>query len=267
MKQVLVLCVLLSSAAVSALAVPTVVGTHAVFAEFTEIVGGEHVEVLSIIPSGFCPAHYDLRPSDIRAVARADLVLYSGIEVWMDTLISAAGSDTQVVRLRGSWNTPDAAADKVGEITEILSELFPEHAASFAENARAYQAELSALAADLQARAEALSVGDVSVLSIAWQESFVSWLGFEVAATYPPPESLTLRDLQRLAEKGEETGAKLVVDNLQSGVNFGGKLAAEFGAVHVVLTNFPGAMPGTATVIALLSHNAEALFSAITPWE
>ncbi len=267
MRKLLFVCVLVWMAGSTALAAPNVVATHAVFAEFCEIVGGEHIEVLSIIPSGFCPAHYDLRPSDVRAVARADLVLYSGIEVWMDTLISAAGSDTQVVRLRGSWNTPDAAADKVGEITKILSELFPKHAASFADNARAYQEKLATLAEDLQARAEALTVADVSVLCIAWQESFVSWLGFEVAATYSPPESLTLRDLQRLAEKGEQAGAKLVVDNLQSGVGFGGKLAAEFGAVHVVLSNFPGAMPGTATVIDLLSHNAEALLWAITPLE
>ncbi len=267
MKILLVLCVLLSSAAVSALAAPTVVATHAVFAEFSEIVGGEHIEVVSIIPSGFCPAHYDLRPSDVRAVTDADLVLYSGIEVWMDTLISAAGSDTSVVRLRGSWNTPDAAAEKVEEIKELLSDLFPGHTASFAENAHAYQEKLATLAEDLQARAEALAVADVSVLCIAWQESFVSWLGFEVAATYPPPESLTLRALQRLAEKGEQAGAKLVVDNLQSGVGFGGKLAAEFGAVHVVLSNFPGAMPGTATVLDLLAQNAEALFWAIAPLE
>ncbi|MFO8034277.1 MAG: metal ABC transporter substrate-binding protein [Candidatus Bipolaricaulota bacterium] len=268
MKRMLVaigLCV--GVVAVSAAATPLVVATHAVYAEFAEHVGGEHIEVESIIPSGFCPAHYDLRPSNVAAVVAADVVFYSGMEVWMDTLTRAAGGDTRVERIRGTWNTPPAAAERVEEIKEVLSEVYPEHADTFAANARAYQAELSALGEELRTQAAERSVEEIAVLCIAWQESFVSWLGFEVAATYPPPENLTVRDVQSLREQGEQAGARLVVDNLQSGIGFGGKLAAELGAVHVVLSNFPGAMPDTATVLDLLSRNARELLSALEPLE
>ena len=78
---------------------------------------------------------------------------------------------------------------------------------------------------------------------------------------------MSLRDLVALAEAGEAADAQLVIDNLQSGVDFGAKLAREVGAVHVVLSNFPGAMPYMATVLDLLTRNAEALFSAIEPLE
>ena len=76
-----------------------------------------------------------------------------------------------------------------------------------------------------------------------------------------------MRDLVDLAAAGRDAGAQLVIDNLQSGVDFGAKLAREIGAVHVVLSNFPGAMPRTTTVVDLLTRNAEALFSAIEPLE
>ena len=79
------------------------------------------------------------------------------------------------------------------------------------------------------------------------------------------PDLFSLQDLVRLAAAGREAGAQLVIDNLQSGVDFGAKLAREIGAVHVVLSNFPGAMPRTATLIDLLTRNAESLFSAIEP--
>jgi len=71
----------------------------------------------------------------------------------------------------------------------------------------------------------------------------------------------------RLAEAGQAASIDLVVDNRQSGVQFGAKLAREVGAVHVVLSNFPGAMPGTASVIELLRANAGAFLAAIEPME
>jgi len=250
---------------ITVLAKPTIVATHAVFGEFVEIVGGDLVELVSIIPSGFCPAHYDLCPSDVAAVSRATMVLYSGFEPWMESLLNAVGGSATVVQLEGSWSTPDAASGKVDAIATALSELLPENADSFAANAATYKEALASLATSLKAQAAALNVESIPVISMAWQEDFVAWLGFDIVATYGMPENLSLKDLVHLAQVGTENAAALVIDNLQSGVNFGAKLAREIGAVHVVLSNFPGAMPGTATVLDLFERNAEALFSAIEP--
>jgi hypothetical protein len=119
----------------------------------------------------------------------------------------------------------------------------------------------------LRESAEAAGTDRVAVVSMAWQAEFVTWLGFQVPVTYGIPASLSLRDLVTLASAGQDAGAEVVVDNLQSGVNFGAKLAREIGGIHVVLSNFPGAMPFTATVIDLLRRNAQAMFSAIEPLE
>lgn len=244
---------------------PTVVSTHAVFGEFVQVVVGDLIEVITIIPSGFCPAHYDLRPSDIMSVSQALLVIYSGFEPWMDSLLDAVGGTATAVQLKGPWSTPDAASGKVDAIAAALSELLPESADSFAANAAIYEEALASLATSLKAQAAALNVDSIPVISMAWQEDFVAWLGFNVVAPYGMPENLSLKDLVELAQVGRDNEAVLVIDNLQSGVNFGAKLAREIGAVHVVLSNFPGAMPGTATVLDLFERNAEALFSAIEP--
>lgn len=255
----------IASLGITVLAKPSVVATHAVLGEFAQIVGGELIEVTTIIPSGFCPAFYDLSPSDVAAVSRAMMVLYSGIEPWMDSLLEAVGGTAGVVRLTGEWNTPDAAAEKVDAIAAALSELLPGDAEIFAANAAAYKEELTLLAAVLRQRADALDAGDVSVISMAWQEAFVAWLGFDVVATYGIPVNLSLQDLVDLTAVGVADGVAAVIDNLQSGVGFGAKLAREVGAIHVVLSNFPGAMPRTATVLDLLAQNADALFSAVEP--
>ena len=245
--------------------VPTVVATHAVLGEFAQAVGGNLINVVTIIPSGFCPAHYDLRPHDIQAVANAALVLYSGFEPWMDTLRSALGSGARVVQLKGPWNTPDGAIAKVNAIAAALSALLLDDKQTFTANAAAYTKKLTALAAELKQQADKLDVAAVPVICMQWQVPFVSWLGFNIVATYGVPESLSVKDLVSLANIGKAKHAQLVIDNLQSGVNFGAKLAQEIGAVHVVLSNFPGAMPNTATVPDLFRQNAANLFSAITP--
>jgi ABC-type Zn uptake system ZnuABC Zn-binding protein ZnuA len=257
-------------AAAQPAAPPTVVATHAVLGEFAQVVGGNLINVVTIIPSGFCPAHYDLKPSDLAAVTHASLVLYSGFEPWMDTLLSAVGNadhPAQTVALSGDWNTPKDAEAQVDALAAALTKLLPQDAATFQTNAAAYKQKLAALGQELLKRAQSLHTSDIPVVVMAWQAPFVSWLGFPVVTTYGVPENLSLKDLVKLTREGKEGGAKLVIDNLQSGVSFGAKLAYEIGAIHVVLSNFPGAMPNTGTVLDLFKGNAENLFSALAAFQ
>ena len=243
-----------------------VVATHAVLGEIAERVGGESIQVVVLIPSGFCPSHYDLSPSDYRALLDAQLVLYSGMEPWVEEL-GARVNPEALVQMPGVWNTPLAAAEKTRQMVALLSERIPELASSFASNGDAYAAELETIGVRLLEEAAAAGVAGIPVVCMQWQKSLASWLGFDVAVTYGIPSTLTLRDLVVLADAGRQAGAQVVIDNLQSGVEFGGKLAGEMGAAHAVLSNFPGAMPRTATLIDLLVRNAEALFAGVEPLE
>jgi len=265
MRRIATLLAILLFGIGAAVTAETVVSTHAVYGEFAQRVGGDAIDVVTIIPSGFCPAQYDLAPSDLAAVLNASIILYSGFEPWIETLADAAGSAATVIQLPGEWSTPGTAIEKVETIRDALTERIPTEAARFASNADTYIEELRSLETSLQERAEALGTSEVAVVSMAWQLDFVSWLGFRVPVTYGIPANLSLRDLVTLTEEGVNAGAELVIDNLQSGVDFGAKLAREIGAIHVVLSNFPGAMPFTATVVDLMRRNAEALFSAIEP--
>ncbi len=264
---VLVLLALLSVGLVAS-ATMTVVATHAVLGESAQAVGGNLVDVVTIIPSGFCPANYNLRPSDIAAVTNVSLVIYSGFEPWIDSLLSGVGNESvKTLQLKGDWNTPSSAAAKIDAIESALKALLPREAETLPANAAAYKDALAVISASLASETNALGVADVSVICMQWQEAFVSWLGFDVVATYGIPANLSIKDLVALAQTGKENKVLVVIDNLQSGIDFGAKLAREVGAVHVVLSNFPGAMPGTATVLDLFKRNAESLFSAVRPIE
>ena len=242
---------------------PLVIATTAILADFAEAVGGELIEIYVITPSGICPAHYDIKPSDIRAVARASLVLYHGFEAWLEDLIQASGNtEVKRVQVKGPWNIPSEIGAYLDQIEAALAEVDPAHAAQFAENAQTYKAAIDELAGELLAEAEQLELAQAKAIVMQWQQGFVAWLGAQVVATYPPPETLSLKQVQELIAIGRKEGVALVVDNLQSGTSFGARLAYEIGAVHVVLTNFPGAVPGALDYLGMLRYNADQLFAA-----
>jgi len=247
---------------------PIVVCTTTILSSFVEQVGGEHVTVVSIVPPGVCPAHYDITPSDVYAVSRASLILYSGFEPWLDNLIKTSGNvNVTKVKIGGPWHPYTAALTYVERVRDALSSILPEYSDIFEENARAVCEEINATAQEIMNNATKLGVSDVKVVCMLWQKGFVKWMGFQIVATYLPPEKMSLSDVMNLTDTAEKEGVALVIDNLPSGYSLGAKLAADIGAQHVILTNFPGAIPGTETYAKMIKYNAKQLFDAVKRYQ
>lgn len=243
---------------------PLVICTTTILASFVEQVAGEYVAIVSIVPPGVCPAHYDITPGDIYAVSNASLILYSGFEPWLDSLIEASGNvNVTKVKIGGPWHPYTEALTYVRRVRDAISNILPQYADIFDENYKNVCEEINATAQEILANATELGVDNIKVVCMLWQKVFVEWMGFDVVATYKPPERMSLSEILTLTETAEKEGAVLVIDNLPSGYAFGAKLAADIGAQHVVLTNFPGAIPGTETYAKMIKYNAKQLFEAV----
>ncbi|RLI34786.1 hypothetical protein DRO55_06045, partial [Candidatus Bathyarchaeota archaeon] len=242
--------------------------TTTILSSFVEQVGGERVTVISIVPPGVCPAHYDITPSDVYAVSRASLILYSGFEPWLDNLIKTSGNvNVTKVKIGGPWHPYTAALTYVRRVRDALSNVLPEYSDIFEDNARMVCEEINATAQEIMNNATRLGVSDVKVVCMLWQKGFVEWMGFQIVATYLPPERMSLSDVMTLTNTAEKEGVALVIDNLPSGYSLGAKLAADIGAQHVILTNFPGAIPGTETYAKMIKYNAKQLFDAVKRYQ
>lgn len=242
---------------------PIVVATTAILGDFVQKIAEDQVELLVLIPSGMCPAHYDIRPSDVAAVAHASLVLHHGFEPWLESLIQASGSKALVAKTGDDWNVPPNAIQQVAQVREALEKVLPQEAPTLQQNAAAFQRQIEELAGRLLARARELQVQETKVISQDFQAQFVNWLGFNVVGTFPAPERVSAQLFLQLVQLGQEQKVVLVVDNLQSGVGLGSRLAFEVGAVNVVLTNFPGAVPNTRDYLEMITHNGDQLFAAL----
>ena len=258
--SILLAIVLFSMVSINADEKVKVVCTTTILEKFAEEVGGEKVEVISLVQPGVCPAHFDIKPSNVYDVSEASLVLCHGFEPWLDDLISSSGNkDVKKVLLKGSWSTPDSAIQMVEKIKDALSEASPENAEYFNENADKTIEEIRETAESIKKEAESLDVKNIDVICMKWQKEFVEWMGFNIVATYGPPENVSMKEINELTKKK----ALLVIDNLQSGTKLGSQIASEIGAYHVILTNFPDAVPGTGTLSEMMKYNADQLFNAV----
>ena len=79
----------------------TAVATTTIAGDLVRAVGGDRVELDTLVPAGADPHDHEPRPSDAAALAEADLVVKSGgdLDEWLDDLIDNAGGDASELTL------------------------------------------------------------------------------------------------------------------------------------------------------------------------
>jgi zinc/manganese transport system substrate-binding protein len=125
-----------------------VVAMHTVLAEFAQEMGGGEVELVCMVPAGSDPHVFNPAPSDVTMLAKADLVLATGLglEPYFDKLIAQSGTRAVVFRAGAYFNPALGAPHR--DVQTLPGEADPHwwHSPSLARKvAVALQAELTRL--------------------------------------------------------------------------------------------------------------------------
>ncbi len=246
---------------------PIIVCTTSAVGSVVESFVGDTADVVVLVQPGLCPADFDMKPSNVFAVSNAKILFKQNIqgEFWLSDLLEAAGNENLTeVAIPGAYNTPQGAKNYIswvgGNLSQILSIDLDSQISEMLN-------EVDDVSSWMSTQAETLQVSNVKVICMKWLQSFIGSAGFNVVATYNPPETLSTGDITALLQTAQTEGVALVADNLQIDVEFGGGIASEVGAEHLVLTNFPGAIPNTETLPKMLRYNAEQLFNSTITWQ
>jgi len=247
-----------------------IICTNSVLADFTKNLITTNVTIEYIMPAGACPAHFDICPSDVSKIASADVVISLGWEPWLTSLLESSGNtgykEIKCSQL-GEWNIPSGAKKYVEKIKDGLSTIFPEQNNTISKNADSYILQIDETAEYLQNIINESGYWNKRVICMQWQKDFVTWLGLNVTSSYGPPEGLSTQDMLNVSEAAQVGEVCAIIDNLQSGTDFGAHIASESGASHVIFTNFPGAVPGTDTYLDMITYNTERLIDGLSTYE
>lgn len=142
---------------------PTVVATTTQVGDLARAVAGDRADVRQILRPSSDPHEYEPRPSDVRAIAGAGVVVRSGgdLDAWLGDVLDNAGSDARVVTLLDAmpttraepggevdphwWQNPRNGVVAVERIRAALAAADPGGRAVYDANARRYAARLRAL--------------------------------------------------------------------------------------------------------------------------
>ena len=138
-----------------------VVATTTQVGDFAGVIAGRDVRVRTLLRANADPHEYEPRPSDVRAVSRAKLVIRSGGEVdgWLGRVLSGAGGNPARVNLIDRvpverrdgrvdphwWLDSRNVARAVPAIRDALARVEPARRASFRRRAAAYLRRLDRL--------------------------------------------------------------------------------------------------------------------------
>jgi len=143
----------------------TVVVSFSILEDFADRLLGGDAEVVSLVPRGAEVHEYQLKPADFKALERADVVFYNGLELeqWMAQVRAIVNDGIPVVGVAEAsaietlpivsgeyqgqadphaWMDPRRAARYVNAMALQLTDVMPHQSEEILSRAEAYRAEL-----------------------------------------------------------------------------------------------------------------------------
>jgi zinc/manganese transport system substrate-binding protein len=262
-----------------------VVASFSVVADLSREVGGDRVEVTSLVGPDADAHVYEPRPGDVRTLADADLVIVNGLgfEGWIGRLISASGYEGAVVVASTGveplyhhsatdphvWQSPQRVLQYVDNIEAALRRVDPSHAEAYARRAEVYRHELLQLDGWIRERLSVVPEGHRRVVTahdaFAYfaQDYGVAFLAPVGWSTEAAPTAATVAALtdQLRRQQVRVLFAENIKDDRQirllaedAGATVGGSLYSD------ALSTAEGP---AATYLAMIRHNVETLVEAL----
>jgi zinc transport system substrate-binding protein len=252
---------------------PDIMTGSSLIANIIQDVADGKLETRTLIPPGVCPGHYDIKTSDIEALANCRALFIHDYQQNFQNIagaIEAAENPVSIImaiNVTGNWMVPAVQAEAVDKIAQDLGYIDLENAAYYQERAAERAQVILAYGEDVKERLLEAGVEGVKVICADMQQGFVQWAGFDVVATYGRPEDLTPAQVGELIVEAREAGVALVIDNLQSGsATLGAAMEPDIEAVPVTISNFPGGLENTETWEKAIDKNVDLLLEALNEW-
>lgn len=238
-----------------------VVTSTSILADLVSQVGGPRVEARSLLPTNADPHDFAPAPADLVAVEEADLVVRHGLllDEWSVGLVENAGNGAPVVVategietlapegeeaeefVEGDphvWFDPTRTATMVATIAAALTEIDPEGAATYAERAAAYTAQLLELDAGIRAAIATIPVERRKLVTnhdnLAY---YADRYGLEVVGTVIPSLATTAepsaQEVAALLETLAAEGVPAIFAENTTSPGLAAELASEAGVAIV----------------------------------
>ncbi len=275
-----------------------VVTTQAMYADIVKQVGKEKVDVKFVAPPKFNVHFIQPKPSDVRNVAHADLVVWTGLDLeeWWGPLLEAAGKpdffpgrersvdmsksirilevpDHPLSRAEGDIHlfgnphftmNPENAKIMAGTVLEKLKSIDPTNASFYEENKKAFILKLDSKISEWKSICASFRGQEI----VSYHEDieyFADFLGLKVeqfleAKPGIPP---TPKHLEFLEEYVKSKRIKAIVMPTYFPHDAAESLTKKIGGKVVTICQNLGELPGTDDIFSFFDYNVKQISEAL----
>jgi zinc transport system substrate-binding protein len=257
-------------------------------ADLVRQVGGDAVQVATLLPPGASPHTFVPTPEQVRAVAQAAVFVEvgAGLDRWAEKLRAARGGPMTVVTLTAGVPLLNAARDHgefhggdphvwldpilvrdhcVPAILRALSQANPARQAAFEQGASDLTAALTRLDADIRGALAAVANRNYVAFHSAWRYFGKRYELHEVGVVESfPGKEPSAREVAALIEQARAAGVKVVLVEPQFNPRMAEQIAHDIGAHLAVLDPLGGPdLPGRTNYLELMRYNVQAFAKAL----
>lgn len=269
-----------------------IVATTSIVSDVVRQVGGDSVEVETLLPIGTDPHSFDPTPQDIAKVADADIVFANGagLEAFIEHLLASADAEDRIVEVSEgiellvhpntdndhaqgdphTWTDPNNVMIWVENIESAFIAADSENAETYTANAASYTAELKEIDAWIREQIAQIPpenrkiVTDHRLLGYYVREYDLE----QVGALVPGYSSLSEPSAQELAEIEDairELGVKAVFVGNTVNPNLAERVAEDTGTrlVHFYTGSLSAPNGEAGTYLDYLRYNTNAFVNAL----
>lgn len=265
-----------------------VVASFNAMKEFTQAVGKDKVDVITLIPDGTEPHDFQPTTKNLKELSHARLFVYNGLgmEPWAEKTLEAvanpnliavdasqgvqaiANKDAHEAHKHGHddphcWLSLQSAQKEVQNIAAALSEADPDNASFYAQNAAAYNEQLQQLLTEYQGKFQS-----VPNKQFVTGHAAFAYLCRDFGLTQNSVESVfasgepSPQQLAALATFCKQHGVKTIFAETMVSPKISETLAKEVGAsvktIHTIESS-----EGTATYIDRMRDNIEQIYQSL----
>ncbi|MCH8008885.1 MAG: zinc ABC transporter substrate-binding protein [Chloroflexi bacterium] len=251
-----------------------VIASLEIFADMVRNVGGDRVAVVALLPSGADVHTYELPPSRIADVARADLIFLNGLDLEEQVgKIARTNASGPVIELTEAlpviddnphlWLDVRLAAGYVERIRDELTNIDPEGRMVYEVNAAAYLEELESLDLEMERAIGTIPAEDRRL--VTFHDAYVylaQRYGLEVIAVVAPSpgQEPSARDLGELSDAIEGVPAVFKEPQFNAAVL---ELVADERGVQVLDLLSDAYVDGVGTYVQLIRFNMDQLVEGL----
>ncbi|RPJ15123.1 MAG: zinc ABC transporter substrate-binding protein [Desulfobacteraceae bacterium] len=265
-------------------------------ADMVKQVGGDYVEVITVVPPGASPHTFELKPGVLKKIssARVFFMVGAGLEYWNEKFVKSSGGRLMKVVLSDGvdliheknhhhdekagkphsedtfanphiWLDVEIAKSMVKRIVAALVSADKEHSDYYEERGNKYLSELDSLNREIYAGTGKFKIKKYVAFHPAW-DYFARRYGLESAGVIEsvPGKSPTPLEIKRIVENIKIHGVKAVFAEPQFNPKVAEVIAGEAGIKVLMLDPMGGpGLKGRESYIDIMKYNLKVLREAM----